>query len=121
MHNKKTLIIGASNKPERYSYKAFHMLSNHGHETILLGNRDASLNGQMIRSGQPTLHGIDTVSLYVNPTIQKNYYDYILDIRPKRVIFNPGTENQEFLQQCLNAGIEPIEACTLVLLSTGQY
>lgn len=121
MQNKKTLIIGASPKPERYSYKAHRMLQSHGHDTVLVGSRPGELDGKTIQTGEPKLDDIHTVTLYVNPQIQEKYYPYILNLKPQRVIFNPGTENDAFYDQCNQAGIEAIEACTLVLLSTNQF
>jgi len=101
------------------------MLKAHGHEFIPIGIKDGEVFGQKIlmkdqlsESGQGQ---IDTVTLYVRPDLQKDWYENILSMRPKRVIFNPGTENQDFEEKLSKAGIEPVVACTLVLLTTGQY
>jgi len=118
---KKTLIIGASPDPSRYAYKAAHMLTRFNHEIVNVGIKRGEVAGVEIeKPGE--IHGdIDTITLYIGPALQAQYHDYILDTKPKRVIFNPGTENYE-LEKLLDAhGIEPMEACTLVLLSTGQY
>jgi predicted CoA-binding protein len=118
---KKTLIIGASNKPERYAYKAAERLIAYGHEIELLGKRPELVFGKMIETQKKAYEGIDTITLYLSANYQEEYYDYILELRPKRVIFNPGTEN-EILQKLLtDHGIKAEEACTLVLLGTGQY
>ncbi|MCZ4225607.1 CoA-binding protein [Pedobacter rhodius] len=118
---KKTLIIGASPDPSRYAYKAAHMLTRFNHEIVNVGIKRGEVAGVEIEKPAEIHNDIDTITLYIGPDLQANYHDYILDTKPKRVIFNPGTENYE-LEKLLDAhGIEPIEACTLVLLSTGQY
>lgn len=119
---KKTLIIGASPNPERYSYKAAHSLTRHGHQIIQIGKTDGEVASKPILQGKPQLKkDIDTVTLYVSPQNQVEWYDYVLALKPKRVVFNPGTENPEFEALLENNGIEPLEACTLVLLAIGAY
>lgn len=118
---KRTLIIGASNNPERYAYKAAERLLAHGHEIELLGLRPDTIFGKTIDTERKAYEGLDTVTLYVGPQRQTEYYDYVISLKPKRVIFNPGTENAEFETLLLKNGIEAEEACTLVLLGTGQY
>ncbi len=118
---KRTLIIGASNNPERYAYKAAERLLAHGHEIELLGLRPDVIFGKTIDTERKTYDGLDTVTLYVGPQRQPEYYDYVRSLKPKRVIFNPGTENDEFETLLKENGIEAEEACTLVLLGTGQY
>ena len=118
---KTTLVIGASMNEDRYSYKAINMLKAHHHDVVAIGNKEGILNGVEISKEQKKYEDIDTITLYINKDIQKNYYEYILSLKPKRVIFNPGTENPELLKQLALNGIEGIEACTLVLLSTNQY
>lgn len=118
---KRTLIIGASNNPERYAYKAAERLLAHGHEIELLGLRPDVIFGRTIDTEQKAYEGLDTVTLYVGPQRQPGYYDYVISLKPKRVIFNPGTENAEFETLLEKNGIEAEEACTLVLLGTGQY
>lgn len=118
---KKTLIIGASPNPERYAYRAAHMLTVKGHEIINVGVKHGAVAGIEIEK-QGTVHSdIDTITLYIGPHLQSQYYNYILETKPRRVIFNPGTENAELENLLVSNGIEPVEACTLVLLSTGQY
>jgi len=121
MEHKKTIVLGASAHPSRYSNMAMNKLKNHGHEVIAIGRRNEETNGIKINSQPITVDGVDTITLYLNPANQKPYYDYILAIAPKRVIFNPGTENEELETKLKETGIKFIEACTLVLLSTGQY
>lgn len=121
VRKQKTLVIGASENPVRYAYRAALSLLNHGHDIELVGLRSGAINGKTILTGQPMLKEIDTVTLYVGPQNQPQYYDYIVDLKPRRVIFNPGTENPAFAQQLRTAGIEPIEACTLVMLAIGNY
>jgi len=118
---KKTLIIGASNNPERYAYKAAERLLNHGHEIELVGIKSVDVFGKMVDTEKKMFNGIDTVTLYVGPRNQPEYYQYVLSLHPKRVIFNPGTENEEFEQLLIDNGIVAEQACTLVLLGTGQY
>jgi len=118
---KRTLIIGASNNPERYAYKAAERLLAHGHEIELLGLRPDAIFGKTIDTERKAYEELDTVTLYVGPQRQPEYYDYVLSLKPKRVIFNPGTENAEFETLLRKNGIEAEEACTLVLLGTGQY
>jgi len=118
---KKTLIIGASPNPSRYSYKAAHMLKRFNHDIVNIGIKQGEVAGTEIENPGEIHSDIDTITLYIGPALQKQYHDYILETKPKRVIFNPGTENDE-LEKLLNQhNIEPVEACTLVLLSTGQY
>ena len=118
---KKTLVLGASDNPSRYSYRAVHMLKNHGHAVLPVGIRKGEVAGLAIRTDRPQETGIDTVTLYVGPQNQPAWYDYILDLQPRRILFNPGTENPELEQLAQQRGIQTEEACTLVLLSTGQY
>ena len=117
----KTLVIGASENPERYANKAANRLIRQGHEVELVGLRAGSIGGNPIQTGQPNLENIDTVTLYVSPKNQTGFYDYIQKLKPRRVIFNPGTENPAFERQLQQEGIQPIEACTLVMLAVGEY
>jgi uncharacterized protein len=117
----KTLVIGASEKPDRYSYKAINALVAHHHEVVAIGLRAGEVAGIQFTSEKKAFDQIDTVTLYVGPQNQPEYYPYILGLNPRRVIFNPGTENPEFIAQLKAAGIYPEIACTLVLLATGQY
>src|ERR1035437_2472737 len=119
--NKKTIVIGASENPERYSYKATIALQSHNHEVIPVGIKEGKINGIPIITGKPIVKDVETVSLYVGPKNQEEWKEYILSLKPKRVIFNPGTENPEFEQVLQKNNIEPIEACTLVMLSIGNY
>lgn len=121
MKKKKTLVIGASANPERYSYLAIKKLNANQHPVVALGNRKGAVGDIVIETDQLFHENIDTVTLYLNPTRQKEYYDYILSLHPKRIIFNPGTENEELEALAAANGIATAEACTLVLLSTGQY
>lgn len=121
MFSKKTIVLGASSNPERYSFLAVRQLLAQQHEVIALGNKAGYIDQQIIHIDTPEVKDVDTISLYLNPNNQKPYYTYILAQKPKRIIFNPGTENNELADLARHAGIEPIEACTLVLLATGQY
>lgn len=117
----KTLVLGASHKPDRYSFLAVNMLREYDHETVALGRRAREVDDWQIIDGKPALADVDTVTLYLNPFNQKEYYDYILSLEPRRVIFNPGTENPELRMKLKAAGIEPVSGCTLVMLRSGLY
>ena len=119
--NKSTLVIRASTNPDRYSFKAIRSLVNHKHTVYALGLKTGEVDGIAFDTEMKQYSDLDTVTLYVGPQNQPGYYDYIKSLKPKRVIFNPGTENEEFEKQLQANGIEPIEACTLVMLSTHQF
>jgi hypothetical protein len=118
---KKTLVIGASTNPSRYSFRAIQQLIVHGHPVMAIGNKEGEVNGVKFTSENVLFEGIDTVTLYLNKKNQKIFYGYILELRPKRVLFNPGTENEELQNLLTKNNIAFEEACTLVLLGTGQY
>jgi predicted CoA-binding protein len=119
--NKKTLLLGASIKPEKYAYKATAMLASKGHTVIAIGQNVGEVAGVKIYTKAIPLSKINTVTLYLNAARQREYYNYIIDAKPKRVIFNPGTENPEFYQLLALNNIKVEVACTLVLLATNQY
>lgn len=119
--NKKTLVFGASLKQDRYSNMAVNKLINFNHEVVAFGMREGSINGVNINTNLIPYNDIDTVTLYLNPKRQEAYYNYIVSLNPKRVIFNPGTENPEFYAILKDNKIDFEVACTLVLLSTNQY
>ena len=121
MEQKKTLVLGASDNPSRYSFLAINRLRQHGHPVVAIGRKTSQVGDITIGTGTPPLQDIDTVTLYLNPAHQRGYYDYILSLRPKRIIFNPGTENSELETLAAAKGIRVTEACTLVMLSTNQY
>lgn len=117
----KTLIIGASVKPARYSYKAAEKLLANNHEIYMLGNREGTLFNRTITKEKLPYDDVDTVTLYVSSKNQEEYVDYILSLVPRRVIFNPGTENFAFQALLEEKGIETEVSCTLVLLATNAY
>ncbi|MFZ9660392.1 MAG: CoA-binding protein [Chitinophagaceae bacterium] len=119
--HKKTLVLGASSNPSRYSFLAIQMLKKNGVPVIALGRKNELADGTVIETEKKHWDGIDTVTLYLNPDHQQEYSSYIISLAPKRVIFNPGTENDTFEKILHENGIETMRACTLVLLSTGQY
>jgi predicted CoA-binding protein len=121
MRNKKTLVLGASTKSDRYAYKAMNMLVEKGHSVLAIGQNSGEVAGIKIQTKAIPLKNIDTISLYLNPVRQRDYYNYIIEAKPKRVIFNPGTENPEFYQLLQLNDIKAEVACTLVLLSTNQF
>jgi predicted CoA-binding protein len=121
---KKTVIIGATTNPGRYAYLAASMLTNYQHEIVPVGLKEGKVFGKEILdilTKPPVPTDVDTVTLYIGPQRQPEYYNYILNIKPKRIIFNPGTENDEFERMAEAQGIETVEGCTLVMLRTGQY
>ncbi|MBT8326037.1 MAG: CoA-binding protein [Winogradskyella sp.] len=119
--SKKTLVFGASTNPSRYSYLAIERLVANGHEVKAFGIREGEVHGVKIDTDLKPYADIDTITLYINPTRQKDYYDYLVSLQPKRIIFNPGTENPEFFQRLQNQNIYYEVACNLVMLSTNQY
>lgn len=121
MEKKKTLVLGASENPARYSYLAINRLRNHDHPVVAIGKRKGMAGGIEIEKDKLPFEDIDTVTLYMNPANQKEYYDYIISLHPKRIIFNPGTENDELADLAKKNEIKTMEACTLVMLGTGQY
>lgn len=121
--NKKTVIIGATTNPARYAYLAADMLTQYQHEVVPLGIRKGVVFGKEILDirQKPGITDVDTVTLYIGPQRQPEWYDYVLGLQPKRIIFNPGTENDEFARLAEEKGIETLEACTLVMLRSNQY
>ena len=117
---KATLVLGATPNPDRYAYKATIMLKDYGYDVILYGIKKGEIAGIQIYNIAPQIE-VDTVTMYVGPQNQPPYYDYILSLKPRRVIFNPGTENPEFENLLKQHNIEPVIACTLVMLTTYQY
>lgn len=120
---KKTVVVGASTNPGRYAYMAANMLKEYGHEVVPVGIRKGEVAGEDILQlkEEPAIEDVDTVTLYVGPQNQEAWYEFILGLNPKRIIFNPGTENDEFEQRAVDAGIEVVEGCTLVMLRSKQF
>ncbi len=118
---KKTLVLGASLNPGRYSYLAINRLVSYGHSVAAVGLKKGIVAGVPIATEKEPFENIDTVTLYLNPRRQEEYYDYIVALKPKRVIFNPGTENPELYKILKEHNIDSEVACTLVLLGTNQY
>jgi predicted CoA-binding protein len=120
---KKTVIIGATPNPSRYAYLAAHMLKEYQHEIAPVGIQTGEVAGQQIHDlrKKPDIKEVDTVTMYIGTRNQPEWYDYILGLNPKRIIFNPGTENDEFEKMAEDKGIETVEGCTLVMLRSRQY
>jgi len=118
---KKTLVLGASIKPDRYGNIATKRLKLYNHEVVPVGNRAGEIEGIPILLGKPDVEDIDTITLYLNPKRQEEFYSYIIGLNPNRIIFNPGTENPELVKLAKENGIVTEIACTLVLLSVGEY
>ncbi|MBC8342573.1 MAG: CoA-binding protein [Bacteroidetes bacterium] len=117
----KVVVLGASDNPARYSYMAMISLLSHGFDAIPVGIKKTDIDHIPIIQSKKPLPGIHTITVYLNPIRQKEWYEFILKTNPQRIIFNPGTENLELIQLVLDKHIEVVEACTLVLLSTGQF
>ncbi len=118
---KKTLVIGASAKSERYSHKAVKRLNKNNHPVIALGNRTGFIDNTEIKTEMGTEDDIHTITMYIGPKRQPDYFDLIKSIKPKRIILNPGTENNELVKLAQENNIEVVHGCTLVMLSTNQY
>lgn len=118
---KKTVVLGASDSPMRYSFLAVRRLKSYDHPVVAIGKKTGMIDDTNIITERPAMDDVDTVTLYLNPDHQKQYYDYILSLHPKRIIFNPGAENNELANLAKENGIQPMNACTLVMLGTGQY
>ncbi|WP_207424690.1 CoA-binding protein [Desertivirga brevis] len=118
---KKTLVLGATPDPGRYAFLASNKLVNYGHPIVNVGLKKGEVAGVPIEKPETVHNDIDTVTLYVGTANQKPLYDYILNTQPKRIIFNPGTENPELEKMAREKGIETERSCTLVMLSIGNY
>ena len=118
---KKTLVLGASENPSRYSFLVLNRLQSHKHPVVAIGKKKGVVGDVAIETEKKHWEGVDTVTLYLNPKHQEEYYNYIMELNPKRIIFNPGAENDELASMAAKKGIQPVEACTLVMLATNQY
>lgn len=121
--SKKTAIIGASDDPSRYAYLAAQRLLANGHDIIPISIHNGKVQGISFLDlkEKQRVDGIDTITMYINPVHQKEWEDYLLSLQPKRIIFNPGTENRSLEEKAQAKGIETLHACTLVMLGSGQY
>lgn len=120
---KRTLIVGATTNPSRYAYFAAKMFAERGLEFIPIGIKKGELFGREILDlrAKPELKEIHTISLYIGPNHQEEWMEYLIGLKPKRIIFNPGAENPDFFKRAKEAGIEVLPACNLVMLSTSQF
>ena len=120
---KKTLLVGATTNPDRYAFFAAQLFDKKGVDFIPIGIKKGVIFGKEILELQakPKLDAIDTITLYLSPSNQREWIDYFLSLHPRRIIFNPGTENAEFFKKAQDVGIEVLPACTLVMLQTNQY
>ena len=118
---KPTVILGASDNPSRYSYMATERLIRYGHVVYPLGIKKGQIHGTLIINDKPDLKNVDTITMYLSEANQKSWYPYIFQLNPKRIIFNPGAENEELEAMASAKGIECVNACTLVMLSVGNY
>jgi predicted CoA-binding protein len=123
LKDKRTVVVGASPNPSRYAFLAAEMLTQGGYEMIPVGIKKGEVFGKMIQDirSRPRINRVHTITLYIGPEHQPEWYEYLLGLKPKRIIFNPGTENEPFMKMAADAGIEVTVACTLVMLRTKQY
>jgi hypothetical protein len=118
---KKTLVVGGSLKPHRFSNRAINMLTDYGHPVVSIGLREGEVAGVKIQTGKPAFSDIDTITMYLGPQNQPEFYDYLIGLNPKRIVFNPGSENPEFEKKAKDKGIEVVNYCTLIMLGDGTY
>ncbi len=118
---KKTVVLGASPNAARYAYLAVKRLKANGHRPIPVGIREGTIEGIPIITNHPAIEGVDTITLYLRAALQRDLYDYIFSLSPKRLIFNPGAENEELVRMAAEKGTETVNACTLVMLATGEF
>ncbi|MFC4872432.1 CoA-binding protein [Negadavirga shengliensis] len=123
MNERKTVIIGASPNPSRYAYVAAQMLKEKSVPFVPVGIKRGEVGGETIQDLRlkPAIEDVHTVTLYLAPKNQKEWQEYILSLRPRRIIFNPGTENPELMESARAHNIDVVPACSLVMLSSGQY
>jgi uncharacterized protein len=120
---KKTLVVGATANPSRYAFLAASMLNDYGHEFVPIGIKKETVLGREILNlrEKPAIENVDTITLYIGPQNQPEWYSYLLSLKPNRIIFNPGTENDQFERMAQDQNIEVVEGCTLVMLRSNQY
>lgn len=123
MAGRTVLVVGATENPGRYAYLAANKLVDKGFDVKLLGLKEGKVRGIPIETGQPEFEDLDTITLYVGPANQErgNLIDYLISLKPKRIVFNPGTENYSFEEKAQKAGIQVEEGCTLIMLNSGQF
>lgn len=121
--SKKTVIIGATTNSGRYAYMAAERLSGAKVEFVPVGIKKGAVLGQTILPirEKPAIGGVHTVTMYIGPQNQPEWYHYILSLKPKRIVFNPGTENETFQNMARQQQVEVVEGCTLVMLGVGTY
>lgn len=118
---KKVMVLGASPNKRRFSYSCVKSLLRHGYDVLPIGKRKGEIDEVSIITDKPPVNNIDTVTLYLNANNQKEYYKYLMDIAPNRIIFNPGAENPELKAMAKENNIDVTEACTLVMLNSGNF
>jgi len=117
----KTLVLGASPKETRFSYKAVKALLRLEYDVAAVGKKSGDIKGVEIQTGLPLIENVDTIILYLGAAAQDEYYNYMIGLKPRRIIFNPGTHNQEFIDMCKKHGIDPVVDCALIMLNSGTY
>lgn len=117
----KKLVLGASPKKTRFSYKAVKALIRLECDVVAVGKHEGDIRGVEIQTGMPHIEDVDDIILYLSASAQVEYYDYMLGLKPRRIIFNPGTHNQEFIDMCKEKEIEPVVDCALIMLNSGEF
>ena len=118
---KKVMVLGASPNRKRFSHLCVKSLLRHGYDVVPIGKRNGDIDEVNLLTHRPQIRDLDTVTLYLNSENQKEYYDYILGLKPNRIIFNPGAENPELKKMAEDKGIDAVEECTLVMLNSGNF
>jgi predicted CoA-binding protein len=118
---KKTVVLGASPNPARYSFKAVKSLLRYGHEVVAVGFRPGVIYDTFIKLGTPDIDGVHTIAMYIGEQRQEEFHDYIISLKPRRVIFNPGTLNPPLMKELKEHGVEVIDGCTLVMLDNEEF
>jgi predicted CoA-binding protein len=119
--SKKTLVLGASHNPARYSHRAVKKLLENNFEVVAIGLRETNIESVRVQKGKPDIKDLHTITLYMNPTNQEDYLEYLIGLKPKRIIFNPGTHNPKLENMAREAGIETEDDCTLIMLDMGLF
>lgn len=117
----KVVVLGASPDQERYSFRAVKALKRRQYDVVAVGNQPGDIMGVEIMTDEPPVENVDTLVLYINAYNQKKSYDYIFSLKPRRIIFNPGTQNDELQDMARKKGIEVIENCALIMLGNGIF
>jgi hypothetical protein len=115
------VVLGASPDPGRYSYRAVRQLVKRNYEVVAIGKKKGLIGDILIETGQPPIQDVHTILIYLSPHHQGEIFDYVLSLRPKRVIFNPGTESPEFEEILISHNVEVVHDCSLVMMAMDRF